>query len=270
MADELSYPPDLYKGTAEYYDRFRPPYPAILLDDLRARVPIRPQGRVLDLACGTGHVAFALASDVAEVWAIDQEVESITYGKGKAVAAGVTNIHWITGTAEDVALSGQFDLVTVGNAFHRLRRNAVAERLAPHLSRHGCIVLLWASGPMRGNLPWQRALEETVDRWRDRLGVRDRVPEGWEEAMERDPHEQVLRRAGLSYEGCFEFSLVHRWTTDSLIGYVYSTSMLNRTVLQDQVPDFESDVRAKLLDCCGNGPFEQDLSFTYELARCPL
>jgi ubiquinone/menaquinone biosynthesis C-methylase UbiE len=55
----------LYRGTAECYDRFRPRYLATLVDDLRARVHFDDAGRVLDLACGTGQVAFALAGDVA-------------------------------------------------------------------------------------------------------------------------------------------------------------------------------------------------------------
>ena len=101
----------------------------------------------------------------------------------------------------------------------------------------------------------------------DAVGARTRVPEGWEKAMEQDPHEMVLRRAGLSYEGKFEFSLVERWSVESLIGFVYSTSFLNRTVLAHHAGPFESDLRTQLLACCPDGVFEQDLTFAYELAR---
>ncbi|MEY2462060.1 MAG: hypothetical protein QOH64_198, partial [Acidimicrobiaceae bacterium] len=83
MGTGLPFRKDLFKGTAELYDRFRLPYPALLLDDLRARVPLDGNGRLLDLACGTGQVAFALASDVAEVWAVDLEAESIELGRRK-------------------------------------------------------------------------------------------------------------------------------------------------------------------------------------------
>jgi ubiquinone/menaquinone biosynthesis C-methylase UbiE len=99
VAPELRYREDLYRGTAEHYDRFRPPYPAVLLDDLRARVPLTGTGRLLDLACGTGQVAFALAADVAEAWAVDQEAESIEFGRRKAQRLGVTNVRWLAEAA---------------------------------------------------------------------------------------------------------------------------------------------------------------------------
>ena len=267
MAAEPRYRKDLFKGTADYYDRFRPPYPPPLLEDLRARVPLGGTGRLLDLACGTGQVAFALAADVAEVWAVDQETELIELGTRKAQRLGVTNIRWIAAAAEDVALEGAFGLVAVGNAFHRLDRDAVARRIVPHLSARGCVVLLWGGTPWRGDRRWQQVLDDTLERWRDAVGAHDRVPEGWQEVIDRDPHERVLRRAGLSYEGEFEFSLVERWSVESLTGFVYSTSFLNRAVLGHHADAFEHDLRRQLLACCPGGVFEQDLTFAYELAR---
>jgi SAM-dependent methyltransferase len=264
---ELRYRTDLYRGTAEYYDRFRPRYPAALLDDLRARVPLDGSGRVLDLACGTGHVAFALAGHVAEVWAVDQEPGSIEFGRRKALRQGPTNVRWIAAAAEDVALDRTFDLVTVGNAFHRLDRDAVARRLVHHLPEHGCVALLWGGTPWRGTRAWQRVLHATLERWRDKVGARERVPQGWEQAMDRDTHEHVLRRAGLSYEGRFEFPVAERWNVESLTGFVYSTSDLNRTVLRGHTDEFESDLQTQLLACRPDGVLEQDLTFAYELAR---
>ena len=267
MAAELRYRKDLFKGTAEYYDRFRVPYPTAMIEDLRARVPVDGTGRVLDLACGTGQVAFALTAHVAEAWAVDQEAEFIELGKRKAQRLGVTNIRWTAAAAEDVALAGDFDLVAVGNAFHRLDRDAVATRVAAHLSERGCVALLWGGTPGRGERRWQRVLDETLERWMEAVGARDRIPEGWEQAMDRDPHEQVLRRAGLSYQGLFKFSLVERWSIESLVGFVYSTSFLSRAALGPHGDAFERDVRSQLVACCPSGVFEQELTFAYELAR---
>ena len=267
MSGELRFRTDLYKGTAEYYDRFRPPYPAVLLDHLRARVPLDGGSRVLDLACGTGQIAFALAADVEEVWAVDQEAEFLAFADSKARRFGVTNINWIEARAEDVELERRFDLVAIGNAFHRLDRDVVANRVVRHLTEGGCIALLWSDTPMRGDQPWQVVMRATVERWMDDVGARSRVPAGWEQAMDRDPHMAVLRRAGLTYEGKFEFSVVEGWSVESLIGWVYSTSFLNRGALGDRADAFESDLRDKLLDCCPDGVFEEGVTFAYELAR---
>jgi SAM-dependent methyltransferase len=57
---------DLYRGTARFYDEFRPAYPDPLFDDLRRRARITGAGRLLDLACGTGQITFGLCSDFAE------------------------------------------------------------------------------------------------------------------------------------------------------------------------------------------------------------
>src|SRR5262249_9733588 len=80
------------------HDPLRPPYPPALFDDLRARVPICGSTRLLDVACGTGQVALALAADVGEVWAVDQEPESVAFGREKAGRLGIRNIHWVAGS----------------------------------------------------------------------------------------------------------------------------------------------------------------------------
>jgi hypothetical protein len=145
----------------------------------------------------------------------------------------------------------------------------VVARVLPHLLGGGCIALLWSGTPWLGDVPWQRTYDETLERWRDALDVRDRVPEGWDDAIARDPHEQVLRRAGLVYEETFELMVRQRWTVDSLTGLVYSTSFLNRAALGDHAAEFERDLRERLLACNADGVFEQDLTFAYELARKP-
>ena len=73
MDDKLHFAVDLYQGTAEYYDRYRLPYPEAMIEDLIARTGVSGQGRLLDLACGTGQLAFPLRRSFAEVWAVDRE-----------------------------------------------------------------------------------------------------------------------------------------------------------------------------------------------------
>ena len=265
MSGGLRYRTDLYRGTAEDYERFRPAYPPALLDELRARVPISGSGRLLDLACGTGQLAFALASDFARIVAVDQETELVELARRKAQRLGLDHVEWVAAAAERVELEGVFELVAIGNAFHRLDRERVARRLVPRLQPGGCVALLWSDSPWAGSRPWQRELARTLERWRDALGARDRVPDGWRRAVERDPHADVLERAGLACEGRFACSVPTEWSLEALIGFVYSTSFLNRSVLDVRAPEFEHDLRERL--GTGEDALRQDVSFACELFR---
>jgi len=269
MEPELRFRTDLYRGTAPYYDRFRPPYPEALLDDLCRRLPVTGRGRLLDLACGTGQIAFPLADRFAEVWAVDQEPESVAFAKAKAAMEGVTHIRWLAGAAETVDLDGPFELVAVGNAFHRLDRPAVARRTFSWLEPGGGVALLWGGTPGRGSRPWQTALAALYEEWMARLGVTDRVPAAWEQVMDRYPHEQVLAEAGFEYEGRFEFTVELDWTVESLGGFSYATSFLNREVLGTRVAEFEKDLSDRLGSYAEKGKFPEQASFAYQLARKP-
>jgi SAM-dependent methyltransferase len=242
VTGELEFRTDLYRGTAPFYDRFRPPYPDALMDDLRARLPVSGTGRLLDLACGTGQIAFPMAPYFEEVVAVDQEDESVTYGRAKARARRVGNITWVAGAAERLPLVGPFELIAVGNAFHRLDRTVVAQRMYSWLAPHGGVALLWSGTPWHGDLPWQRAIAARLQEWVHRLGATDRVPAGWEEAMAREPHDRVLRRAGFDDVGRFGFTSTQSWDGASLCGFVYSTSFLPLRVLGAEREAFERDV----------------------------
>lgn len=258
---------NLYRGTADFYDRYRPPYPAEVFDALRAWVPLLPSSRVLDLACGTGQIAFGLAEYVDAVAAVDQESEFVAFGREKAERLGVENISWIVSPAERLEIDGTFDAVVIGNAFHRLNRRVVIERLVPRLAVGGCVVLLWSWSPWRGEAPWQRTLAALMDRWVGDLNAHDRVPKGWEAAIETTPHRDVLAQAGLDNEGGEEFSTIERWTSRSLIGNIYSTSHLNRDVLGARAAEFENDLRAALLEYSAPDEFIQRQTYKTEVAR---
>jgi ubiquinone/menaquinone biosynthesis C-methylase UbiE len=80
---------------ARCYRRYRPPFPHSLLDDLLARAGVSPSDRLLDLACGTGRVALALAPAFAAVDAVDLEPAMIAEGE----STGIGNVTWHTGNA---------------------------------------------------------------------------------------------------------------------------------------------------------------------------
>jgi hypothetical protein len=166
-----------------------------------------------------------------------------------------------------VEFDGLFELIAVGNAFHRLDRQVVAARMFSWLDHEGGVALLWGSTPWHGDLPWQQAMTERFEEWTERLGATDRLPAGWEETMTRDPHEQVLRRAGFDYVGRFEFTAAQTWNASSICGFVYSTSFLSQGVLGDQREAFERDVERCLRGFESADALTITASYAYELAR---
>jgi hypothetical protein len=178
----------------------------------------------------------------------------------------VSNISWVAQRAEDVDAESSFELVTIGNAFDRLWRQVVADRATTWLAPGGHIALLWCNSPWVGGAPWQEVLDKAIHEWMEASATKDRVPI-WRDAIEQQPHSVVLKRAGFSFLCNFEFSIPHHWTTDAVIGNVYSTSFLSKQALGVQAEAFEVDLRQRLLDCEPSGSFEETISFSYDLAR---
>lgn len=283
---ELRFRTDLYHGTAGYYDRFRPGYPDELIDDLAARAGADGTGSLLDLACGTGLVSFALRARFAAICAVDQEPDMIRVATEKASALGViantrtTTTHttntgtglfrFVTCAVEDLSAPEQaFDLVTIGNAFHRLRREAVAASVMRWLKRGGFLALLWGGSPWDGDAPWQEALRSVMQRWQHCPGADQRVPTGYDAARRERPDLVILREAGFAFVGRYEFAVPHRWTTDDIAGFVASTSVLSPAALGNDAPEFDTVLRRELIGCQPDAEFRQDARFAFDLARRP-
>lgn len=270
MVGEVRFEPDLFRGTADYYERFRLPYPHAMITDLARRAAPSGGGRLLDLACGTGQLAFPLRGWFAEVWAVDAESDMTDVVRAKAIASGAACIRPVTASAEDLhAGPGSFELIVVGNAFHRLRRALVAERAYAWLKPGGCLALCWSTGPWAGHQDWQRALDLVLRRWRDALGASGRVPPGWDQPRQQDPDHDVVSRAGFEPAGRHEFPAEHRWTVVELAGLIRSTSFLPASVLANHAAEFDADLTAELSRHATDGRLTETVGFAYELARKP-
>jgi ubiquinone/menaquinone biosynthesis C-methylase UbiE len=268
VADEVRFAVDLFRGTAGFYDRYRRPYPEAMLADLVRRADVSRSGRLLDLACGTGQLAFPLRRWFREVWAVDQEPDMVELVRAKAAAGGAAEVRAIVSSAEALRAEPEyFELAVVGNAFHRLDRDLTAGRVLGWLKPGGCLALCWSSQPWSGDADWQRALAGMLDRWMTALGAQGRIPAGWDLARQRRPDLQVLSDAGFEVAGSHEFPVAHRWSLPELAGLIRSTSFLSAEVLGDHGAAFDADLAATL-GPYGGAPSET-MSFNYELARRP-
>jgi SAM-dependent methyltransferase len=227
-----------------------------LLDQVAGR------SRLMDLACGTGQLTFALGDSFASTWAVDQEPSMVE----RVAARGVPSVRAVVAAAESLeAPAGSFDLIVIGNAFHRLPRDHVAASAFSWLRPGGSLALCWSDSPWAGEAPWQAEFRSVLSAWPDRLGARDRLPAGWADDRSARPDAAVLSATGFANRGRFTFSTTHRWTVATLAGFTYSTSLLPRAVFGDQAAEFEAELADRL-----PGELTSLTTYAYDLATKPL
>jgi SAM-dependent methyltransferase len=274
MTTDDALPPNLradaFVGAADDYVRYRLPYPEPMLRSLIAGAALPPQAKLIDLACGPGRVALAIAAHFSEILAVDQEPEMIDTGRREAARQGVRQIRWSVARAEDFeAPTGAFDLVTIGEAFHRLDRPHVAAKASGWLKSGAALATLGMENFRHGDAPWRRILVEVVTRFvgtpAERIGaapnpaVADALAE----------QEAALRGAGFVEVASHDFWFAHEWRLPDLLGNLRSMSVLSPHALGTRHAAFEADLSAALLALEPSGRFQEQISCGYTLARKP-
>ncbi len=83
-------------------------------DRFVARVKPRPGEDILDMAGGTGDVAFRLARRGARVTVADINPDMLKVGRDRAERRGIANLHWKVENAEALSFAGaSFDAYTI-------------------------------------------------------------------------------------------------------------------------------------------------------------
>ena len=101
-------------------------------------------GQLLDVGCGPGVLELLLARLFDQVTALDPEPGMLQAGRQRCQRAGVANVHWVQGVAEDIAALnlGPQRAVTFGQAFHRVRQLEAAETVYDLLMPGGTLILI--------------------------------------------------------------------------------------------------------------------------------
>lgn len=143
-AGPASYDPTVYRGSAPFYLKGRPPYSRGLRQTVADECGLDGTGRLLDVGCGPGVLTVALAPFVVAAIGLDPDVDMLAEAGRHARREGVSNASWIRARAEELpALGlGTFRVVTFGQSFHRTDGERVAESVYDHLEPGGSIVLV--------------------------------------------------------------------------------------------------------------------------------
>jgi ubiquinone/menaquinone biosynthesis C-methylase UbiE len=250
----------LFKGTAWYYARYRPPYPADVFQLLANKFQLDGSGKLLDLGCGPGDLAIPLSSYFEKVVALDTDADMLSEGRQKALQSELSNIQWVKGRAEEIPeYLESFKLVTIGKAFHWMDQKTVLTSVYEKLASVGGIAIVAETGSLWGRTePWHSIVLSIIkeylgDERRAGTGVAKLPDVRWDKLL----------------DDCFsktEFSntIVQNnvWNVDSYLGYLYSTSFCSRAMLNDKIEDFEHDLKIALLKCNPDNCLREHISIS--------
>lgn len=257
----------LYRGSAPFYARCRPPYAPDLADKLAEIVPLDGSGRLLDVGCGPGIVALTLAGYVAEAVGLDPDAAMLAEADRRANTAGIANVRWVRARAEDPPADlGSFRLATFAQSFHWMHRPRVAATVLTMLEPGGALAHIsdvdvkGAIAPPAHPLPYPTRPDAAIaDLVRRYLGPLRRAGQGLLRHGTPDGEATVLIEAG--FRGPARLRLPAAGAgirgTDDIVAWVYSLSSSAPHLFGDRADAFEADLRRVLDAASPSGLFAE-------------
>ena len=252
-------PKNLFIGTAEYYARYRPGYPPKAIRTLAEKFGLNEGSRVIDLGCGPGKIALKLAPYVGEVIAIDPQEEMLEEGRKIAARRNINNIIWRNGLSTEltgmVKAPGEIDLVVIARAFHWMDRKKTLEDVYSVVRAGGGIAVINDRDPLnQPEVAWREIIKAMIREW---LGEERRAGTAGTFAPLPKTHEEVVQESRFRDMIVIYLNTMRTWTTDRIIGYVFSTSYASVPVLGEKKEAFEADLRRRLTGLEPSGRFRE-------------
>lgn len=133
---------DRFSNRVADYVRYRPSYPAEVIELLKRSAGLHEGKKVADIGSGTGIFSKLLLDAGAEVFAVEPNDDM--RGAAETMLGASACFHSIGAPAEDTGLEDQrVDLIVAAQAFHWFDRQRVRSEFARILKPGGSIALIW-------------------------------------------------------------------------------------------------------------------------------
>lgn len=144
----------------ESYVKYRPGYPAELLEVLRQECGLTTDAVVADVGSGTGILSELLLKNGNTVFGV--EPNAAMRSAGEHLLQSYPKFKSVDGSAENTTLrAGGVDLITAGQAFHWFDGPAAREEFVRILKPQGVVALAWNDRRLDAT-PFLRAYEDLL------------------------------------------------------------------------------------------------------------
>ncbi len=131
-----------FDRVASVYDESRPGYPEALVEDVISLSVIQPEGRVLEIGCGTGKATEPFARRGYRILCVELGESLAAFARRRLAA--YPRVEVLTGAFEDwKEEESAFDLVISAEAFHWLDEADAYRKIARSLRPGGALALFW-------------------------------------------------------------------------------------------------------------------------------
>ena len=153
-------PTQRFSSRVTNYVKYRPSYPAAIIDLLAAECGLMPDSIVADIGSGTGLLSELFLKAGQRVWGIEPNREMRE--AGEQLLRGYDRFVSIAATAEATTLPDHsVDFITAGQAFHWFDRERAGAEFARILKPQGWLVLIWNERRV-DSTPFLRAYEQLL------------------------------------------------------------------------------------------------------------
>lgn len=156
-------PKQRFSSRVENYVKYRPGYPAGVIQTLRTECGLSPESMVADFGSGTGLLARLFLEFGCTVYGVEPNAEM--RAAGERLLAGYPRFHSLDGSAESAPLpAGSVDFATAGQAFHWFDPAAARAEFLRILRPGGWAALIWNERSIDAT-PFLRAYEDMLQRY---------------------------------------------------------------------------------------------------------